>query len=79
MTECQPWKNDEIRHYNVEAAPDVTGIKLVVTKTDDASVLRIYEFRPEFDVALAGLGSRSRARCFEIEGGRVHEERRKPT
>ena len=50
ITECQPWKNDETRHYNVEAAPDITGIKLVVTKTDDGSILRIYEFRPEFNV-----------------------------
>ena len=48
MTEGQPWRNDEIRHYHLEPMPNVTGIKLVITRTDDKSILRLYEFRPEF-------------------------------
>ena len=48
MTEGQPWRNDEIRHYHLEPTPNVTGIKLVITGTDDKSILRLYEFRPEF-------------------------------
>ena len=48
MTEGQPWKNDEIRHYHLEPTPNVTGVKLVITGTDDKSILRLYEFRPEF-------------------------------
>ena len=37
-----------IRHYHLEPTPNVTGIKLVITGTDDKSILRLYEFRPEF-------------------------------
>ena len=51
MTEGQPWKNDEIRHYEVGPTTGVTGIKLIVKATDDNSILRLYEFRPEFTSA----------------------------
>ena len=50
MAEGQPWKNAEERHYTVTPTSGVTGIKLVVTATDNKSILRLYEFRPEFAV-----------------------------
>ena len=51
MTECQPWKLSEVRHYDVETADDITGIRLVIKGTDDSAILRLYEFRPEFNSA----------------------------
>ena len=47
-TQCQPWKNAETRHYDVGPAADITGIRLVIKGTDDQSILRLYEFTPEF-------------------------------
>ena len=46
--EGRPWNNDETRNYKVAQTSGVTGIKLVVKATDDNSILRLYEFRPEF-------------------------------
>ena len=46
-TQCQPWKNAETRHYDVRPL-DITGIRLVIKGTDDQSILRLYEFTPEF-------------------------------
>ena len=40
----------ENRHFDVEAVPDVTGIKLVILETQIGSCLRLYEFRPAFEV-----------------------------
>ena len=48
MTECQPWKLTEVRHYDVETAADVTGIRLVIKGTDARRILRLYEFTPVF-------------------------------
>ena len=62
MTEGQPWKNDEIRHYHLEPTPNVTGLKLVITGTDDKSILRLYEFRPEFATLPAPNSEREIAR-----------------
>ena len=48
MSEGRAWNNEETRHYKVAPTAGVTGIKLIVKATDDNSILRLYEFRPEF-------------------------------
>jgi hypothetical protein len=49
MMEGRPWQTAETRHYDVERMPDIAAIKLVIKATDDKSILRLYEFRPDFE------------------------------
>ncbi len=48
MTDARPWQDGEERHYDVETAPDVAGLKLVINATRAKSCMRLYEFRPLF-------------------------------
>ena len=50
VADARPWGMRENRHFDVEFVPDVTGIKLVILETQIGSCLRLYEFRPAFEV-----------------------------
>ena len=50
VADARPWGMREIRHFDVEFVPDVTGIKLVILETQIGSCMRLYEFRPAFEV-----------------------------
>jgi hypothetical protein len=47
-TDARPWQGGEERHYDVEPASDIAGVKLVITATRAKSCMRLYEFRPIF-------------------------------
>jgi hypothetical protein len=58
VTDAKQWAIGEARQFDVGPAPDVTGIKLVISATRKLVTLgipidtcmRLYEFRPIFEV-----------------------------
>ena len=49
MTDVKPWQGGEERNYDVEPAPDITAVKLLITATGAKSCMRLYEFWPKFE------------------------------
>ena len=49
MADARPWRGGEERHYDVEPAPDVTGVRLLINAAGVKSCMRLYEFRLKFE------------------------------
>ncbi len=49
MADAKPWRGGEERHYDVEPAPDVTGVRLLINAAGVKSCMRLYEFRLKFE------------------------------
>ena len=64
MVEGTPWKINEVRQYEVEPTDGVRSIKMIITGTDNKSILRLYEFRPIFEFrSLTKIALPDFARC----------------
>ena len=50
VADAKPWTNREVRKFDVEPTPDVIGIKLVISASRSSSCMRLYQFRPIFEM-----------------------------
>ena len=50
VADAKPWTNREVRKFDVGPTPDVIGIKLVISASRSSSCMRLYQFRPIFEM-----------------------------